>query len=164
MELIQPGIGLGFWMLLSFSLLIFLLAKFAWKPIVKMLKDREDAIDDALNAAEKAREEIKDLHGKNEELLRQAREERDDILMEARKMKDKIIEEATQKASEEGQRMLENAKQSIHFEKMQAITELKNEVASLSTEIAEQILKHELSDKKRSQDIIAEMVDKIKLN
>ena len=97
-------------------------------------------------------------------MLRQARRKRQYFDGSSQDERTKLLKRLLKKASEEGQRMLENAKQSIHFEKMQAITELKNEVASLSTEIAEQILKHELSDKKRSQDIIAEMVDKIKLN
>jgi F-type H+-transporting ATPase subunit b len=164
MELIQPGIGLAFWMLLSFSILLFILTKFAWKPIAKMLKAREDAIDNALHAAEKAREEILLIQNENEALLAQAKEERDLILAEARKIKDKILEEAKDKANAEGQRIIDTARENIHFEKMQAITDLKNEVAKLSIEIAEKILRDELSNKDKSQQIIQNMVNEIKLN
>lgn len=164
MELIQPGIGLAFWMLLSFSILLFILTKFAWKPIAKMLKAREEAIDNALHAAEKAREEILLIQNENEALLAQAKEERDVILAEARKIKDKILEEAKDKANIEGQRIIDTARENIHFEKMQAITDLKNEVAKLSIEIAEKILRDELSNKDKSQQIIQNMVNEIKLN
>ncbi len=164
MELIQPGIGLAFWMLLSFSILLFILTKYAWKPIVKMLKEREVAIDDALNAAEKARSEIKLIQNKNEELLVQAKEERDLILSEARKIKDKFLEEAREKANIEGQRIIEAARENINYEKMKAITELKNEVASLSIEIAEKLLESELLNKEKNQEIINKMVENIKLN
>jgi len=164
MELIQPGIGLAFWMLFSFSILLFILTKFAWKPIAKMLKAREDAIDNALHAAEKAREEILLIQNENEALLAQAKEERDLILAEARKIKDKILEEAKDKANAEGQRIIDTARENIHFEKMQAITDLKNEVAKLSIEIAEKILRDELSNKDKSQQIIQNMVNEIKLN
>lgn len=164
MELIQPGIGLAFWMILSFGILFFILAKFAWKPILKMLKEREDAIDEALNAAEKARAEISTIQSENQALLVLAKEERDVILSEARKIKDNILEEAKEKAQEEGQRIIDSARENIHFEKMQAITDLKNEVAKLSIEIAEKILRDELSNKERSQQIIKDMVKEIKLN
>lgn len=164
MELIQPGIGLAFWMILSFGILFFILTKFAWKPILKMLKEREDAIDDALHAAEKARAEISTIQSENEALLVLAKEERDVILSEARKIKENILEEAKERAHDEGQRIIESARENIHFEKMQAITDLKNEVAKLSIEIAEKILREELSNKERSQQIIKEMVKEIKLN
>lgn len=164
MELVQPGIGIAFWMLLSFSILLFILTKYAWKPILKMLKEREAAIDDALHAAEKARNEIKLIQNKNEELLIQAKEERDLILSEARKIKDKILEEAREKANMEGQRIIESARENINYEKMKAITELKNEVASLSIEIAEKLIEGELSNKEKNQELINKMVDNIKLN
>lgn len=164
MELIQPGIGLAFWMILSFSILFFILTKFAWKPILKMLKEREDAIDTALNAAEKARAEISTIQSENEALLALAKEERDVILSEARKIKDNILEEAKERANVEGRRIIDSARENIHFEKMQAITDLKNEVAKLSIEIAEKILREELSDKEKSQQIIKDMVKDIKLN
>lgn len=164
MELIQPGIGLAFWMIVSFSILFFILSKYAWKPIIKMLKEREVAIDEALHAADKARNEIKLIQNKNEELLIQAKEERDIILSEARKIKDKILEEAREKANIEGQRIIESARENINYEKMKAITELKNEVATLSIEIAEKLLEGELSNKEKNQELINKMVDNIKLN
>ncbi len=111
MELIQPGIGLIFWMLLAFSILLWLLGKFAWKPIMKSLKEREDKIDDALHAADKAREDMKKLKFSNEKLLNEAKEERDAILRDARKVKEKIIEDARDKANEEANRIVENAKE-----------------------------------------------------
>ena len=113
MELVQPGLGLIFWMTISFSILIFILAKFAWKPIMKGLKEREDSIDQALHAADKAREEMKQLQFSNEQLLKEAKEERDNILRDARHVKENIIEEARVKANEEANRIIENAKESI---------------------------------------------------
>ena len=97
MELVQPGLGLIIWMTLSFAILLWLLAKFAWKPIMKGLKEREDSIDEALNAANKAKEEMKELKFSNEQLLKEAKGERDDILRDARNVKESIIEEAREK-------------------------------------------------------------------
>jgi len=132
MELITPGLGLIFWMTLAFLLLVFILGKFAWKPILRSLKERETSIHEALNAANQAREEMKRLKAGNEELLQEAKNERDAILNEARKIKDKILEEARQKGSEEAARIVSGAKESIHNEKMAAMTELKNQIAESS--------------------------------
>ncbi|MDZ7742613.1 MAG: F0F1 ATP synthase subunit B [Bacteroidota bacterium] len=164
MELVQPGIGLIFWMTLSFGIVIWILAKFAWKPIMKSLKEREDTIDDALHAADKAREEMKQLKVGNEALLAEAKEERDAILREARKVKGKIIEEARVKANDEANRIVENAKGRIENEKMAAMTDLKNQIASLSIEIAEKILKHELSDEKKQKEFVQKLIDDVNLN
>lgn len=164
MELVQPGIGLIFWMTIAFGLLLWILAKFAWKPIMKGLKEREDTIDEALNQANKAREEMKELKFSNEQLLKEAKEERDAILRDARKVKESIIEESKEKANEEANRILENAKDSIQYEKLAAIHEMKNELASLSIEIAEKILKEELSSKEKHQKLIERLINDVSKN
>jgi len=147
MELVQPGVGLIVWMTVAFAILLWILGKFAWKPIMNGLKEREDSIDEALNAANKAREEMKEMKFSNEQLLKEAKGERDAILREARQVKENIIEEAKEKANDEANRIVENAKERIRFEKMAAITDMKNQLAALSIEIAEKIIRVELSSK-----------------
>lgn len=164
MELIQPGLGLIFWMTLSFGLVLFLLGKYAWKPIMKMLKEREASIESALHAADKAREEMKNLVSDNERLLAEAKNERDAILGEARKIREKMIEEARVRANEEAQRIVDNALERIENEKMAAITELKNQIALLSIEIAEKLIREELSHDKKQEELIRKMLDEIKSN
>ena len=164
MELITPGLGLIFWMTLVFLALLYLLKKFAWKPILKALKDREDAITDALSSADKAKEEMKQLQFSNEQLLTEAKNERDNILNEARKIKEKIIDEARQKAGEEAGHITASALENIRKEKMAALTELKNEVGQLSLEIAKKILQRELSDPKKQQEFASQLLDEINLN
>ena len=164
MELVQPGIGLIFWMVIAFSILIWLLAKFAWKPIIKGLKEREESIDEALNAAKIAREEMKELKFSNEQMMKEAKEERDSMLRDARKVKETIIEEAREKANEEAHRIIENAKESIHYEKMAAIHDMKNQLAELSIEIAEKILRQELSDKNKHKELIDRLLKEINEN
>lgn len=164
MELVTPGIGLLFWMTLSFGLLLFVLGKYAWKPILKAIHEREDSIETALHAAEKAREDMLLLKADNELLLKQAREERDTMLRDARKMKEDILEEARGKANEQGQRIIENARESIQFEKMAAITELKNQIAMFSIEIAEKVIEQELSDKAKQKQFTEKLIEKIKLS
>ncbi len=164
MELVSPGIGLIFWMTLSFGIVLFILAKFAWKPILKSLHEREDTIEEALNEANKAREEMKQLHFSNEELLKEAKEERDGILRDARKVKESIIEDSKAKANEEANRIVESAKESIQNEKMAAMTDLKNQLATLSIEIAEKILKEELSEDKKQKEYVQKLIDDVKFN
>ena len=164
MELIQPGLGLIFWMTLSFSLVLFLLGKYAWKPIMKMLKEREESIDKALHAADKAREDMKGLKIDNEKLLAEAKNERDAILSEARKIREKMIEEARGKANEEAQRIVDSAMERIENEKMAAITELKNQIALLSIEIAEKLIREELSHDKKQEELIKKMLDDVRAN
>lgn len=164
MELIQPGLGLIFWMTLSFALVLFLLGKYAWKPIMKMLKEREESIDQALHAADRAREEMKNLVSDNEKLLAEAKNERDAILSEARKIREKIIDEARIKANEEARRIVENALERIENEKMAAITELKNQIALLSIEIAEKLVREELSHDKKQEELIKKMLDDVQAN
>jgi len=164
MELISPGIGLMFWMVISFSVVVFVLGKYAWKPILKSLKERADSIESALHAAEKAKEEMKTLVFNNEKLKREALEERDALLSEARKVKDAIIEEAREKAKTEYNRIVENAKEAISYEKQAALTELKNQIANFSIIIAEKVLEKELADKKNQEEYITQLLDEIKFN
>jgi F-type H+-transporting ATPase subunit b len=151
-------------MTLTFALVLFILRRFAWKPILKLLKEREDEIDEALNAANKAREEMANLQADNEKLLKQAKEERDAILNEARKVRDKMIDEARDKANEEAQRIVENAKERIENEKMAALVDLKNQVAQLSIDIAEKILRTELADKNKHEELIRKLIKEINDN
>ena len=164
MEIVSPGIGLILWMTLSFAALVFILRRYAWKPILKSLRDREDTIDEALNQANKAREEMKNLKADNEKLLKEAQEERNVILREARKVRESIIEEARTKANEEANNIVENAKERIENEKMAAMTDLKNQIASISIEIAEKILERELSEPSKQEDFLKKLIDKAKLN
>lgn len=164
MELVKVDIGLLFWMTLSFGTVLFILAKFAWKPIMKGIHDREESIDKALHAAEDAKKEMLKLKAGNEELLNQAKEERDALLREARKLKDSIIDEARVKANEEAQRIIESARENIQFEKLAVINDLKNQVASISIEIAEKILQKELANKEEQQQLTRKLVEEVKIN
>ena len=131
---------------------------------MKMLREREDAIDGALNEANKAREEMKQLKFDNEKLLKEAKEERDAILTEARKIKEKMIEEARMKAGQEAQRVIDGAKERIENEKMAAIVDLKNQIAQLSIEIAEKVIKTELAEDKKHEELIQRLIKEIKIN
>lgn len=164
MELVTPGIGLIFWMTLSFLILILILKRYAWKPILKMLKEREGKIESALHEADKAREEMKLLQFNNESLLKEAKEERDALLRNAREVREKIIEEAREKATEEANRIIESAKESIHYEKMQALTELKNQLAILSIEIAEKLIQEELTKDQKQEKLIETLLSKANFN
>ena len=162
MELVTPGFGLIFWTTLTFLLLVFLLKKFAWKPILTAVKDREQSIDNALKSAEKAREEMKNLQADNEKILADARAERDAMLKEGRELRDKTIDGAKQAAKEEAEKMIENAREQINMQKKAAMTELKNEVAALSIEMAEKILRKELEDSNKQEALINQMLEDIK--
>jgi len=154
MSLVTPAIGLMFWTCIIFTLLIVLLRKFAWKPILTAVDDRNEQINSALKAADKARLEIENLNNDNERILLEAKSERDQLLKEARDIKDNIINEAKEKASNEAENILNAAKSQIENEKMKAITELKNSVAVLSIDIAEKVLKNELKEKSNQEDFI----------
>ena len=164
MELIKPAIGLIFWMCLTFGIVLFILKKFAWKPILKALRDREDSIQNALDAAKKAREEMASLKSDHEKIIAEAKTERDNILKEAREIKEKMISEAKDRAGKEAERLTTIARESIQNEKMAAITELKNQVAHLSIEIAEKILKQELSEKDKQKSIVKNLLEDVKMN
>ncbi len=164
MEIIQPGLGLIFWMVIVFAALLLILKKFAWKPILNLLHEREASIEDALNAAGKAKEEMQQLKFDNKELLKEAKNERDEILQAARKVRETIIDEAKEKATIEADRIVESAKESIHYEKMAAMTELKNQIAGLSIEIAEKILGEELSSTDKQKELINKHLDQVNFN
>ncbi len=142
--MIEPGIGLLFWMTLTFIILLFLLAKFAWKPILNAVNEREVSIQDALNQAQLAKEEMAQLKSDNERIIREAKTERDAILKEAREIKEKIVSDAKDIAKVEGDKMIAQARQSIVAEKSAAVAEIKNQIGSLSVQIAESILKQKL--------------------
>ncbi len=162
--LVSPGLGLVFWKTVAFLIVMFILGKFAWPPIIKALSQREKAIEEALRSAQMARDEMKELEARNEKLMQKAKEERDAVLTEARKMKDKLMEEAKNSAKKEGERIMEETKKQIHYERMATITELKNEVASLSIDIAEKVLQKELEDKNKHYSLIQEQLKKVKFN
>ncbi len=164
MDLMNPGIGLIFWMTLTFLILLFLLKKFAWKPILQSIKEREQKISNSLAMAKQTQEEMKRLKADNEALLKEAKNERDSILRDANKMKESIINEARNKAQSEADKIIESARESIRNEKMAAINELKNQVADLSIEIAEKILMRELEDKKSKQKLVEENLKSINFN
>lgn len=164
MNLITPSTGLLFWMLLGFGILFFILAKFAWPIIIGGILKREKRIEDQLNAAAQAREEMKTLKSEHEALLVKAKEERDAILSEARKISEKMYDDAKEKANKEAQRIIEDAKQTIHFEKMKAITDIKNEIAQMSIEIAEKVLTEELSDQKKQEELVSKWLNEVSIN
>ncbi len=164
MQLINPGFGLIFWMTLAFLIVLFVLTKFAWKPILASLKEREDSIEDALQAAEEAKKEMAALKAKNEELLKKAREERDAMLADARKIKEQILGEAREKANKEASIIVENAREQINSEKQAALVELKNLIATYSIEIAEKVLQQELSDSKKQQAYVDKLLKETNLN
>jgi len=164
MDLVTPQIGLLFWTVLIFLILVFLLAKFAWKPILNMVEERTKNIEDALNSAENAKKEMAGLKAENEQIMKEARAERDKIVREAREMKDKIIEESKETAKAEADKILAQARKLIDDEKRAAMNELKDQVASLSIEIAEKILTKELSDKKKQAELIDDILNQSNLN
>jgi len=164
MELVKPDLGLVFWMIVSFSIVLFILKKYAWGPTLASIKERENKINEALKDAENQKKERELLNKKNEELNQQNKIERDIIIKEAREMKDKIIKEAEQRAKEEANRIIENAKLTIQNEKMAALIELRNEIALLSIEITEKLLNREMEDKDKQKQYIEQMLQNIKIN
>jgi len=164
MNLVTPDIGLLFWMLVSFSIVLLLLKKYAWKPILNSLEEREETIAGALNSAKKAKEEMLQLKSDNEKILAQARVERDQLLKEARETKDGIINDAKAKAQVETDRLLKQAREAIIAEKNAAMNEIKNQVSALSIEIAEKVLQRELASADQQKVYVQNMIKDIKLN
>ena len=162
--LITPGLGVIFWMVVSFAILVIILLKFGWPVVIKTLKEREESINNSLSAAEKAKDELLQLQANREELQKEAKIERDEMLRNARLTSEKIIEESRLKATEEADRIVEMAKQSIEYEKMQALHDLKNQMANLSIEIAEKLLKQELADKEKASEFIKQELENVHLN
>lgn len=164
MKLVTPDFGLVIWMTLTFLTVLFLLSKFAWKPILKMISEREKTIEDALLSAEKAKNEMARLTASNEALLREAQAERDIMLKAARETKDQIINEARSRATIEAERLIAMARESINNEKMAAVTELKNQVAQLSLQVAEKLVKQQLSSDEKQKELANTLINELKLN
>ena len=148
------SIGLFVWQTVLFLALLFLLRKYAWKPILGAVEEREEGIKNALEAADNAKKDMEALKADNERILREAKAERDSILKEAREIKEAIITEAKTQASEEADKVLASAREQINNEKLAAITELKNQVADLSIDIAEKVLKSELKDADKQKELV----------
>jgi F-type H+-transporting ATPase subunit b len=164
MGLVTPNPGTIFWMLIIFGIVLFVLRKFAWKPILNALKEREESIANALNSAEEAKREVANLKADNDKIIAEARQEKNAILKVAKEMKDKIIVEAKEKAIQETTRSIELAQRQIQSEKDAAINDLKKQVAELSVMIAEKVLKKELTSKTEQEKMVDGLVDDIKLN
>ena len=156
--------GLIIWTTIIFTLLLIVLKKYAWKPILNSVDERNKSIEEALKAADKAKEEMASLNADNERILAEARVERDALLKEAREMKNSIINDAKEQANVESDKILTSAKEQISNEKMKAITELKNTVAELSIDIAEKILKSELADKNKQNELVVTALKDSELN
>lgn len=161
---IMPDVGLIFWTSVIFILFWVLVGRFAFKPIASALRKRETDIQNALDQARHAREEMQNLRAENDKLLAEAREERTKILKEARDTGNKIVAEAKQKAKEEAQNIVTSARQEIENQKKQAITEVKNEVGKIAINLTEQLLRRELSDKAAQENFVNALVKDIKLN
>ncbi len=160
--LVSPGLGVIFWMLIAFGILVVILFVWGWPVILKSLKERAKAIDDALNAAEETKKQMANLKADNEELLRKAKLERDEILRNARLTSEQIIEEARTKATTEADRIVENAQENINYEKLKAMHDLKNQIANLSIEIAEKLIKAELLDKEKASELVSKELENAK--
>ena len=156
--------GLIIWTTIIFTLLLIVLRKFAWKPILSAVDERNKNIEEALKSADKAKEEMALLNADNERILVEAKTQRDSLLKEAREIKEKIVNEAKDNAEKEAEKIINSAKKQIASEKMKAITELKNSVARLSIDIAEKVLKRELKEKSSQEEFIAEELKKAELN
>lgn len=163
MDLITPEIGLFFWQTIVFLVLIFLMAKFAWKPILGAIKQREDSINDALASAEDARKEMQNLHADNEKLLQEARLQRDAMLKEARELKEKVVADASVEAKEKADKIVAQAQITIQNEKNSALADIKNQVAELSLEIAEKVIRRELSNTEQQHRLVEEMLEDVTL-
>ncbi|MCY1516818.1 ATP synthase subunit b [compost metagenome] len=164
MDLLIPEIGLVIFQTIAFLLLMFILGKFAWKPVLAAIKEREQSIDDALNKAELAKREMARLTAQNEDLMKQARAERDEILKEAKTLKDQIVSEAKVSAQTEGTKLIEKARIEIENQKKAALAELKNQVSTLSLDIAERVLRKQLDDKAKQQDLVSSLLKDVELN
>lgn len=164
MQLVMPGLGLFVWMVISFTIVFFILRKAAWKPLLKVLNERETNIQESLDAAEKAKAQIKASESENEKVLEEARREREKIIQQARQVKDQMVSEAKAEAAAEVEKMKEQARASIENEKKAAINELKESVANLSVEIAEKLLKKELASDQEQARLIDDYIKKLDLN
>jgi len=164
MELLLPKLGLIFWTLIAFGITLWILAKFAWKPIVKSLDEREKNISDSILAADNVKKEMALLKSENEALLAKARDERAQMMREAKETRDKIISEAKEQARQETNKIVSDAQAVINQQKMAAITELKNNVGKLVIEVSEKVLRRELSSKDEQEKYIQQLTHNVDLN
>lgn len=163
-SLLNPSPGLIFWQLVVFSALVFILWKFAWKGILSALKEREGEIEGALRMAEETRAEMAKLKSDNDRLVMEAKKERDIIIKEAKEVSDKMIAEAKDRAVEQGNKIMEDAREAMTQERVKMMSQIKSEVSTLSIEIAEKVIRKELSDKKAQESFVSELVADAKLN
>lgn len=164
MGLLTPDFGLFFWTLIAFLLVLFILGKFAWKPILNSLSERENSIASSLATAEKARQEMANLKSENEALLQKAREERSVMLKDAKETAEKLISDAQNKAKSEYERIVSDAQIAITQQKNAALTDVKNQVGSLVIEVAEKVIRKQLANKGEQEALIADLVDNVKMN
>ena len=164
MELLLPKLGLIFWTLIAFGIVFYILAKFAWKPILKSLNEREKNISDAILSTEIVKKEMAELKNENEILLAKAREERAAMMREAKETRDKIISEAKERARAETNKIIADAQGAINQQKMAAITDLKNQVGNLVIEVSEKVLRRELNNKEEQEKYIQQLAAKAELN
>jgi F-type H+-transporting ATPase subunit b len=164
MDLLTPDLGLLVWNFVGFIILLIILGKFAWKPILKSLKERETGIADSLATAERVKAEMAQLKSENEALLAKAREERAQLLKEARDTRDRIIAEAKEQAKVEANKIIADANAAIQQQKMAALTDVKNQVGALVINVAEKVLRRELGDKSQQEKYIKQLAEEVKLN
>jgi len=164
MELVTPGIGLLFWMTFSFVILLIILRKFAWKPLLKMVKNREESIENALNEAEKAREEAAVLNEQHKVLLKQNNEKYLAMLNEVQKIRTQKMQEVKDEARQKSEQWMREAKENIDNERQLAFTELKRDMADLSVDIASKILREQLKSDRKSAEFAQMLVDEMELN
>lgn len=164
MDLIKPEFGLFFWQIVTFIILVFLLTKFAWKPIMKAIDERENTINNSLAAADEAKVEMMHLKEDNKQMMKEAREQRDQLLRDAQAMKKRMMDEAAEEAGKKSAELIAKAQQTIQAEKKLALKDIKTQVASLSVQIAEQVLKAELKDEKSQKALVSKMLDDVQLN
>lgn len=164
MDLLIPETGTIIWAFIGFSITFLILAKFAWKPLLNGLKERDNNIAQALQAAEIAKRDVSLLHTESEKLLAEAKAERDKIVQEARALKESLLNEAREQAKKEGHKMIEDARNAIKNERAAAIQDIKKQVAELSVSISEKILMHELTDTEKQKELIEKSIVEAKLN
>ncbi len=164
MELLLPKLGLILWTLIAFGIVFFILAKYAWKPILKSLNDREKNISDSILSAENMKKEMEQMQSENEALLAKAREERSQMLREAKEIRDKMIQDAKEQARKETNKIVADAQSVINQQKMAAITDLKNQVGNLVLEVSEKVLRRELNNKEAQEKYIEQLAQNVELN
>ncbi len=164
MELLMPGIGLIFWMTLSFSLVLVILRKFAWKPILATIKEREDYIANSLRQGKRIQRELADLDATKEKLLAQAHEKAEEVVQKARQDGDQIIENARKQAAEDTNQLIETAKNSILAERKAAEREIRNQIVKLSVDMAQKVIKEEFADVDKKNKYVDKLLEEIQLN